>query len=216
MVRVAHVSIFQPSLAIGGGVQVTWYPCRCLSTWLSSTWRNLRPSRRDVSQTLNIHVRPAAGHSTATGSRAAAGQQWLIKHTPSEASEYVSENVDTRCSCLVRHQRKICVAEKLKSTVESPNANHFLLFFSNWTSRLRIANSRTGHLADWSTCGLDNSRTGQMADWTTPGCHRWLCVLSFRSFGRIWSVMLVWSKHLRFMFVLVYSLFFFVWFRAAD
>jgi len=41
-------------------------------------------------------VRPAAGHSTATGCclyrRAAAGQQWLIKHTPSEASEYVSEN----------------------------------------------------------------------------------------------------------------------------
>jgi len=45
---------------------------------------------------VNIHVRPAAGHSTATGcclySRAAAGQQWLIKHTPSEASECVSEN----------------------------------------------------------------------------------------------------------------------------
>jgi len=45
---------------------------------------------------MNIHVRPTAGHSTATGgclySRAVAGQQWLIKHTPSEASEYVSEN----------------------------------------------------------------------------------------------------------------------------
>jgi len=42
-------------------------------------------------------VRPAAGHSTATTgcclySIAAAGQQWLIKHTPSEASEYVGEN----------------------------------------------------------------------------------------------------------------------------
>ena len=37
----------------------------------------------------------------------------------------------------------------------------------NWTTRgyanSRIANSRTGHLADWSTCGLDNSRTGQLA-----------------------------------------------------
>ena len=45
--------------------------------------------------------------------------------------------------------------------------------------------SRTGHLADWSTLGLDNSRTGQVADWTTRGCHRQLCVLSFRSFGGI-------------------------------
>jgi len=40
-------------------------------------------------------------------------------------------------------------------------------------------NSRTGHLADWSTRGLHNSRTGQVADWTTRGCHRRLCVLSF-------------------------------------
>jgi len=47
----------------------------------------------------------------------------------------------------------------------------------------RIANSRTGRLADWSTRGLDNSRTGQVADWTTRGCHRRLWVLSFRSFG---------------------------------
>jgi len=45
--------------------------------------------------------------------------------------------------------------------------------------------TRTGHLADWSTLGLDNSRTGQVADWTTRGCHRQLCVLSFRSFGGI-------------------------------
>ena len=49
----------------------------------------------------------------------------------------------------------------------------------------RIANSRTGHLADWSTRVLDNSRTGQVADWTTRGCHRRLCVLSFRSFGGV-------------------------------
>jgi len=52
-----------------------------------------------------------------------------------------------------------------------------------WTTRgyanSRIANSRTGHLADWSTRGLDNSRTGQVADWTTRGCHRRLWVLSF-------------------------------------
>jgi len=56
-----------------------------------------------------------------------------------------------------------------------------------WTTRgyanSRIANSRTGHLEDWSTRGLVNSRTGQVADWTTRGCHRRLCVLSFRSFG---------------------------------
>jgi len=43
----------------------------------------------------------------------------------------------------------------------------------NWTTRgyanSRIAKSRTGHLADWSTRGLDNSRTGQLADWTTRG-----------------------------------------------
>ena len=41
----------------------------------------------------------------------------------------------------------------------------------NWTTRgyanSRIANSRTGHLADWSTRGLDNSRTSQLADWTS-------------------------------------------------
>jgi len=43
----------------------------------------------------------------------------------------------------------------------------------NWTTRghanSRIANSRTGHLADWSTRGLDNSRTSQLADWTSRG-----------------------------------------------
>ena len=32
---------------------------------------------------------------------------------------------------------------------------------------------------------VDISRTGQVADWTTCGCHRRLCVLSFRSFGGI-------------------------------
>ena len=42
-----------------------------------------------------------------------------------------------------------------------------------------LDDSRTGHLADWSTRGLDNSRTWQVADWTTRGCHRRLCVLSF-------------------------------------
>ena len=43
----------------------------------------------------------------------------------------------------------------------------------NWTTRgytnSRIANSRTGHLTNWSTRGLGNSRTGQVADWTTRG-----------------------------------------------
>ena len=43
----------------------------------------------------------------------------------------------------------------------------------NWTTRgytnSRIANSRTGHLADWLTRGLDNSRTSQLADWTNRG-----------------------------------------------
>ena len=38
----------------------------------------------------------------------------------------------------------------------------------NWTTRgyanSRIANSRTGHLADWSTRVLDKSRIGQLAD----------------------------------------------------
>jgi len=52
-----------------------------------------------------------------------------------------------------------------------------------WTTRgyanSRIANSRTGQLADWSTRGLDNSRTGQVADWTTRGCRRRLSELSF-------------------------------------
>jgi len=51
----------------------------------------------------------------------------------------------------------------------------------NW----RIRQLVDCHLADWSTRGLDNSRTGQVADWTTCGCHRRLCVLSFRSFGGI-------------------------------
>jgi len=48
-----------------------------------------------------------------------------------------------------------------------------------------LDNSRTGHLADWSTRGLDNSHTGQVTEWTTRGCHRWLCVHIFRSFGGI-------------------------------
>ena len=42
-----------------------------------------------------------------------------------------------------------------------------------------LDDSRTGHLAHWSTRRLDNSRTGQVVDWTTRGCHRRLCVLSF-------------------------------------
>ena len=45
--------------------------------------------------------------------------------------------------------------------------------YGNWTTRgytnSRIANSRTGHLADWSTRALDNSRTSQLADWTSRG-----------------------------------------------
>jgi len=40
-------------------------------------------------------------------------------------------------------------------------------------SRIRqLEDSRTGHLAEWSTRGLDNSRIGQVADWTNRGCHR--------------------------------------------
>ena len=35
--------------------------------------------------------------------------------------------------------------------------------------QLWMDDSRTGHLADWSTRGIDNSRTGQVADWTTRG-----------------------------------------------
>jgi len=60
--------------------------------------------------------------------------------------------------------------------------------FPYWTTRgyancglptCGLDDSRTEHLADWSTRRLDNSRTGQVADWTTHGCHRRLCVLSF-------------------------------------
>ena len=43
--------------------------------------------------------------------------------------------------------------------------------FGNWTTRgyanSRIANSRTGHLADWSSRGLNNSRTSQLVYWTS-------------------------------------------------
>ena len=74
---------------------------------VASLYQCGKPSRRDVFwQPLNIHMRPAAGHSMATCyclySRAAAVQQWLIKHTPSEAREYVSENRYTwlRLLCL--------------------------------------------------------------------------------------------------------------------
>ena len=46
-------------------------------------------------------------------------------------------------------------------------------FLGNWTTRgyanSQTANSRTGHLADWSTHGQDNSRTSQLADWTSRG-----------------------------------------------
>jgi len=48
-----------------------------------------------------------------------------------------------------------------------------LYYDGNWTTlgyaNSRIANSRTGHLADWSTRALVNSRTGQVTDWTTRG-----------------------------------------------
>jgi len=42
----------------------------------------------------------------------------------------------------------------------------------------------------WTTPGyansrIANSRTGRLASWTSRGCHRRLCVLSFRSFGGI-------------------------------
>jgi len=37
----------------------------------------------------------------------------------------------------------------------------------------------------WTTRGYANSRTGRLVDWTTCGCHRRLCVLSFRSFSGI-------------------------------
>jgi len=44
-----------------------------------------------------------------------------------------------------------------------------------WTTRgyanLRIANARTGYLADWSTRGLDNWQTSQHADWTSRGLN---------------------------------------------
>jgi len=36
-------------------------------------------------------------------------------------------------------------------------------------ANLRIANARTGYLAEWSTRGLDNSRTSQHADWISRG-----------------------------------------------
>jgi len=50
----------------------------------------------------------------------------------------------------------------------------------------RLDDSRTGHLADWSTHGLDNSWTGQVTEWTTRGCHWQLCVLSFRFWVIFW------------------------------
>ena len=42
----------------------------------------------------------------------------------------------------------------------------------------------------WTTHGyansrIANSRSGRLADWTTRGCHWRLCVLSFRSFGGV-------------------------------
>jgi len=40
----------------------------------------------------------------------------------------------------------------------------------------------------WTTRGYANSRTGRLADWTSRGCHRRLCVLSFRSFGGICEI----------------------------
>jgi len=48
----------------------------------------------------------------------------------------------------------------------------------------------TGQLADTPTRGLptrglDDSRSGHLADWSTRGCHRRLCMFCFRSFGGI-------------------------------
>jgi len=43
--------------------------------------------------------------------------------------------------------------------------------------RRHAVSTRPGSLLLWL---LDNSRVRQLADWTTRGCHRRLCVLSFR------------------------------------
>ena len=48
-----------------------------------------------------------------------------------------------------------------------------------------VGQAVTGQLADTPTRGLDDSQTGHLADWSTRGCHRRLCVLSFRSFAGI-------------------------------
>jgi len=53
-----------------------------------------------------------------------------------------------------------------------------------WNPLPVIAVSDAG-VGYWTTRGYANSRTGHLADWTTRGCHWRLCVLSFRSFGGI-------------------------------
>ena len=59
----------------------------------------------------------------------------------------------------------------------------------NWTTRgyanSRIANSWTGHLADWSTRGLQKSRTGQLAVSQMPPKERKLSTQSRRWHPRV-------------------------------
>ena len=78
---------------------------------------------------------------------------------------------------------RTAVAHTALSTAMHSIQNYTVQDNGYWTPRgyanSRIANSRTGRLADLSTRRLDNSRTGQVADWTTRGCHWRLCVLSF-------------------------------------
>jgi len=61
-----------------------------------------------------------------------------------------------------------------------------VVIYGYWTTRgyakLRIANWRTGQLADWTSCGLVNLQTRQLADWASDRLdNSWKCS------GRSWS-----------------------------
>jgi len=67
----------------------------------------------------------------------------------------------------IRFHRLHCtLVDMLLTETDSENFAWQQRFRHRWLDNKRSANSQTGRLADWTSCGLVNSRTGQVTDLT--------------------------------------------------